>query len=83
MRSLWRPSDPRMGSPMTPLEKLTDDLEVAADWRDELSIKLRRAQLRFDLLGLHTDEREAIEAEVEECKEVLRCLYRMMKGRLT
>ena len=38
---------------MTPLEKLTDDLEVAADWRDELSIKLRRAQLRFELLGLH------------------------------
>ena len=68
---------------MTPLERLTDDLEVAADWRDELSIKLRRAQLRFELIGLNDDERDALEAEVEECKEVLRCLYRMMKGRLT
>ena len=68
---------------MKQLNSLTDDLEVAADWRDELSIKLRRAQLRFELLGLHTDEREVLEAEVEECIEVLRCLYRMMKGRLT
>jgi hypothetical protein len=68
---------------LSDLNRLTDDLEVAADWRDELSIKLRRAQLRFELPGLHDDEREALEAEVEDCKEVLRCLYRTMRGRLT
>ena len=67
---------------LSDLNRLADDLEVAADWRDELSIKLRRAQLRFELLGLHDDERDALETEVEECKEVLRWLYRTMKGRL-
>ena len=74
----------RRGALMTlsDLNRLADDLEVVADWRDELSIKLRRAQLRFELLGLDTQEREALEAEVEECKEVLGCLYQTMNGRL-
>ena len=68
---------------LSDLNSLTDDLEVVADWRDELSIKQRRAQLRFELLGLHDQEREALEAKVEEFLEVCRCLYRTMKGRLT
>ena len=67
---------------MNPLENLTDDLEVIADWRDELRTKIQRAHLRFEFIGLDAEEQDQLNAEVEQYLEVCRCLYRATKGRL-
>ena len=43
---------------MTPpeLEQHIADLEVIADWRDELQSKIRRAILRFEFVGIAAEE---------------------------
>jgi hypothetical protein len=50
------------------------DLETIADWRDELSAKIRRAELRFEFIGLDPEEQEQLDAEVEVFKRVCSCL---------
>jgi hypothetical protein len=49
---------------MADLEALVDDLEAVADWKEEIAAKIRRAQLRFDLVGLDQGEVEGLTAEV-------------------
>jgi hypothetical protein len=49
---------------MADLERLVDDLEAVADWKEEIAAKIRRAQLRFDLVGLDQGEVEGLTAEV-------------------
>ena len=77
---------------MTPAEKLTiatkqlnrlcDDLEAIADWRDDLTARLRRAHLRFEFCGLDPEEQEQLEAEAEAFKQVCRCLWRISRDSL-
>ncbi len=61
---------------MTPpdLEQRVADLEVIADWRDEIQSKIRRAILRFEFLGLDVEEQQALQAEVETFKRTCRWL---------
>jgi hypothetical protein len=61
---------------MTPpdLEQRIADLEVIADWRDELQSKIRRAILRFEFVGLDNEEQQELQAEVEFFKRTCRCL---------
>lgn len=47
------------------LRDTTDTLEAILDWRDELLSRIRRAQLRFELLDCELDTSE-LEAEVAE-----------------
>jgi len=51
-----------------------EQLEFVADWKDELTAKIRRAQLSFELVGLHPDEVELLAAEVAAFKKVCCCL---------
>jgi hypothetical protein len=46
------------------------DLETIAEWRDDLDSRLRRAELRFELVGLDAEEQELLHAEVETFKLV-------------
>jgi hypothetical protein len=52
------------------LRRITRDLETIADWRDDLACRLRLAQLRLELVGLDTDEQDALKAEVAAFKQV-------------
>ena len=56
------------------LDRLTDDLEIVADWRDELRCRIRRAQFRFEYVGLAIEEQDSLAAEVEAFKQVCRAL---------
>ena len=56
------------------LKSIVDDLEVIADWRDELQSKICRAILRFEFTGLDAEEQERLEAEVETFNQICRCL---------
>ena len=63
------------------LERLTnamemhcDALEHMATWREDLTVRVRRARLKFELIGLQHAEQEAIEREADEfnrCCKVL------------
>ena len=61
---------------MTPadLEQRIAVLEIIADWRDELQLKIRRAILYFEFVGLDAEEQERLEAEVETFNQICRCL---------
>jgi hypothetical protein len=68
-------------SPNTPEE---DPAQAAAMaiitvWRDELRIKLARARLCFELIGLSTEEQDALRAEVGRFKELC-ALLRLLGG---
>jgi len=56
------------------LEQRIADLEVIADWRDELQSKIRCAILRFEFVGLDAEEQDELVAEVETFKQICRCL---------
>ena len=56
------------------LNRLTDDLEAIADWRDELRSKLFLASLRFELVGLDEEEQDALTREVSAFLQVCSAL---------
>jgi hypothetical protein len=51
-----------------------EDLQAIADWGDELVSKVRRAHLRFEFIGLNPEEQDALEAEVDQFRQLCRCL---------
>jgi hypothetical protein len=55
------------------LERLTnvmglhgDAVEQMATWREDLTIRIRRATLKFELIGLDPAEQESLEREAAE-----------------
>ena len=42
------------------LERLTDDLEVLADWKADLDARIQQAQLCFQTIGLSEEKREKL-----------------------
>ena len=56
------------------LNRLTDDLAAIADWRDDFAARVRRAQLRFEFVGLDPAEQERLEAEAEVFEAVCRAM---------
>jgi len=56
------------------LNRLTDDLEAIADWRDDLHSRIIRASLRFELVGLDEEEQDALAREVSAFAQVCRCM---------
>jgi hypothetical protein len=52
------------------LRRLTRDLETIADWKADLASRLRRAELRFEFMGLDADEQEQLAAEVAAFSQV-------------
>jgi hypothetical protein len=56
------------------LDARTDTIEIIADWRDDLLIRIARAQIRFELIGLDDIEQDQLVAEVEEFKRACRCI---------
>ena len=55
----------RNGSPNV-MELHGDALEQMATWRDDLTIRIRRAVLKFELIGLDEAEQAALEREAAE-----------------
>jgi len=62
------------------LQRIMHDLETAADWRDDLRSKVRRASLRFEFCGLDPDEQEKLVAEMVTFKHVCRCLSNVIRS---
>ena len=56
------------------VEAFTAILKIVADWHDELVRKLRRAELRFELCGLHAEEQEQLTQEVSAFTRLCRVL---------
>lgn len=59
---------------------LVADLAVIADWRDDLLSRIRRADLRFEFIGLDADELEALAAEAATFKQVCVALAGSLVG---
>jgi hypothetical protein len=51
-----------------------EPLEIIADWREDLTRRLRQAQLCFELIGLDSDEEERLKAEVSDFVRCCRAL---------
>ena len=51
-----------------------DALETIANWSVDLSDRLRRARLKFELIGLDEAEQEALTAEQEQFKRCSKAL---------
>jgi hypothetical protein len=56
------------------LTRHTSDLAVIADWRDELHAKIRRAQMRLELVGLDHEEQDLLADEVQAFKQLCSAL---------
>lgn len=54
------------------------DLAVIADWRDELHAKIRRAQMRLELVGDNHHEQDLIADEVLAFKQLCRAFMATM-----
>ena len=51
-----------------------DTLEVIADWRVDLSTRIKRAQLRHELIGLDREEIAALGDEARDFKRLCEVL---------
>jgi len=56
------------------LERRTEANTVIAEWHDELRVRIARARLKFELIGLDTDKHEALVSEVADFKRVCRAI---------
>jgi len=56
------------------VRQLTRDLEIIADWRDDLASRLSRAWLRFDHCGISDEEVQALSDEVAYFARLCRSL---------
>ena len=61
-------------------QQLTDDLEKLADWKEDLALRLRRADLLFNSsIGILEEHIERLEREVKEWSGVANSLVKRMK----
>lgn len=51
-----------------------DALEIVADWREDLTMQIRRARLRQEFDGVSPEEIMALSAETEDFKRLCRTL---------
>jgi hypothetical protein len=51
-----------------------DTLEIVADWRVDLTTRLKRAQLRHELIGLDPEEIVALGDEMRDFSRLCRAL---------
>jgi hypothetical protein len=56
------------------LERRAEANAIIAQWRDELRHRLARARLKFELIGIPSEEHDAIVAEVSQFKRLCRAL---------
>jgi hypothetical protein len=54
---------------------------IISEWRDELQTRIRRNQLRYELIGLSADEHDQLVNEVGEFKHLCRVLSWSPAGR--
>jgi hypothetical protein len=52
--------------PVFDIDAHVEQLEIIADWREDLTRRARRAPLCFELIGLDADEDERLKAEVSD-----------------
>ena len=63
------------------LDRRTEALEIIAAWRDELRVRLARAELRAELIGLHGEEQHALAVEVNAFRRCCRGSVWPTRGR--
>jgi len=51
-----------------------ESLEIVASWREDLTQRVRRAHLQFELVGLSAEEVIALSAEAESFKRACQML---------
>jgi hypothetical protein len=51
-----------------------DTLEIVADWRVDLSTRLKRAQLRHELVGINPEEIAALGGEARDFSRLVKVL---------
>ena len=51
-----------------------EELETVADWREELTMRIRRARLRQELDGVSPEEIIALSAETQDFKRLVQAL---------
>lgn len=64
------------------LDALTDELQIVADWRDDLFARMDRYELVGELIGLSENRLAEIEHEVNAFTRVCRLLADSLPGRL-
>ena len=60
--------------PTNVMELHGDALEQMATWRQDLTIRIRRATLKFELIGLDPAEQVSLEREADEFNHCCRVL---------
>jgi hypothetical protein len=56
-----------------------EDLETVADWREDLTMRIRRARLRQDFDGVNPEEIIALSAETQDFKRLVQALKGVIK----
>jgi hypothetical protein len=56
------------------MDARVEQVEIIADWREDLTRWAWQAQLRFELIGLDSDEDERLKAEVSDFARCCRAL---------
>jgi hypothetical protein len=64
---------PNMG-PVFDVDTRIEQLGIIARWREDLTRRVRQAQLRFELIGLDRKEDERLKAEVDDYVRCCRAL---------
>ena len=63
------------------LQRVTDELQTVAEWREDFASRLRRAELCFQSIGLSEERRAELIHEGEALKRV--CEFLSAERRLT
>jgi hypothetical protein len=56
------------------VRELTRDLQIIADWREDLTSRLYRVWLRFENCGISDEEVQALSDEVADFAKLCSCL---------
>jgi hypothetical protein len=83
----WEQSDSELlriaqGSLAPAAKRLLADLEIIAEWREDLTSRMARAQLVLETIGLSREQHDALIHECEAFKRLCRVLADSLPGSL-
>jgi hypothetical protein len=57
-----------------PAQRFGQELELIADWKDDLRARIARTRLRHELIGVSPEDILSLAEEVRDFRRVCRCL---------